>query len=218
MNKGVSEIGFLFDLDGVIIDSEQEYSKIWSQINFEFPSGVKDLEKVIKGCTLSKILSDYYPDSSIREKVSKRLHELEAQMVYNYLPYSKEFLQQLKDKNFPCALVTSSDNQKMSHLNDELPGLLDFFKVVITGDLVKTSKPSPEGYLLAASKLNVAPRYCFVFEDSKQGVMAGNNSGAFVVGVEGTFPPETLKPFTDLMIRNFSEIDLDTLILQVPKP
>lgn len=210
-------IGFLFDLDGVIIDSEKEYSRIWAQINREFPSGIDNLEDVIKGCTLTKILNENYDNDDIRKAVAVRLHQLENCMKYEYLPYSKEFLTELKQRNLPCALVTSSDNEKMEHLREEIDDIFDFFDFIITGDFVKTSKPSPEGYLLAAKKLNKDPKNCVVFEDSLQGVMAGNNAGAFVVGIAGTLPASQLALYSNLVINNFNELNLDNLIDELIK-
>ena len=213
-NKG-ENIGFLFDLDGVLIDSEKEYSRIWSQINKEFPTGVKNLEEVIKGSTLSKILNDHYATEEERIKVAKRLHELENQMKYEYLPYAREFLVKLKEHGYHCALVTSSDNEKMNHLKNEIEDIFEFFEYIVTGDQVKTSKPSPEGYLLAAHKLNKESNKCVVFEDSLQGVMAGRNSGAYVVGIAGTLPAEKLKDHSNIVINSFNELDLDKLIQQL---
>lgn len=207
-----ADIGFLFDLDGVLIDSESEYSRIWSKINQEFPTGIDNLEQIIKGTTLSKILNDYFQED-LREPVAKRLHELENQMQYEYLPFAAEFLTNLNERNLPCALVTSSDNEKMSHLKEELPDLTDHFNIIITGDLVSSSKPSPEGYLLAADKIGVNPRNCVVFEDSLQGVMAGKNADSYVVGMAGTLPKETLAPFSHIVIDNFNDLDLEELIL-----
>lgn len=206
------KIGFLFDLDGVIIDSESEYSRIWRLLNKEFPTGVENLEEVIKGCTLSKILNEFYSDEKTRYEVSLRLHEMEDQMVYNYLPFAEDFLKALSDRKICCALVTSSDNKKIAHLKQELPALLDYFDFVVTGDKVKASKPSPEGYLLGAAKINKDPRKCVVFEDSLQGVMAGRKAGAFVVGVCGTLSSKKIEPYSDLLINNFNEINLDDLI------
>ena len=206
------EIGFLFDLDGVIIDSESQYSKIWAQINREYPTGVENLEQVIKGTTLSKILDDNYKDEETKRKVARRLHELEDRMVYEYLPNAKEFLTRLKEGGYPSALVTSSDDKKMLHLKDEIPDIFDFFDFIITGDQVKTSKPSPEGYLLGAAKINRDPRKCVVFEDSLQGVMAGGNSGSYVVGISGTLPAERLAPHSDVVVGNFNELDFDDLV------
>lgn len=205
-------VGFLFDLDGVLIDSEKEYSKIWSQINQEFPSGIPNLEQVIKGCTLPKILADNYDDDNVRNKVAQRLHELENKMKYQYLPYAREFLVELKNRQISCALVTSSDDEKMAHLREEIPEIFNFFDFIVTGNLVKTSKPSPEGYLLAASKLNKNPINCVVFEDSLQGVAAGYNSGAYVVGINGTISEEKLFSYANEVINNFNELNINDLI------
>lgn len=215
MRKGIVSVGFLFDLDGVIIDSESEYSRIWAKINCEFPTGIKNLEKKIKGCTLIKILSDYYPDPIISEKVAERLHQLESEMNYNFLPYSEEFILNLREIGIPRVLVTSSDEKKMQQLWKQLPQLKDYFDYIITGNLVKSSKPSPEGYLLGAQKIKCSPKNCVVFEDSLQGVMAGRNAGSLVVGVRGTFPEETIAPYSDYLINNFQEIDLDSLIQEL---
>ena len=209
------EIGFLFDLDGVIIDSESEYTNIWNQINEEYPSGYEDLPIRIKGTTLSKILDEYYPQKDLQRHVADRLHLLEMQMNYNYLPHTKEFLIELKRHNLPAALVTSSDNMKMERLWAQLPELREFFLYIVTGDQVSHSKPSPEGYLLGAKKINRQPENCVIFEDSLQGVMAGRNAGAFVVGVCGTLSRETLAPFSHILINDFNEIDLEDLIQQV---
>ncbi|MCH5227439.1 MAG: HAD family phosphatase [Muribaculaceae bacterium] len=215
MGKNKKNIGFLFDLDGVIIDSESEYTRIWAQIGKEFPTGIDNFETKIKGSTLSKILSDYYHDEGTRLLVAQRLHELENKMHYSFLPYSEEFLIQLKQQELPCALVTSSDNQKMAHLYEEIPHLEELFQFIVTGDKVTTSKPSPEGYLLGAEKIGVNPQRCAVFEDSLQGVMAGKNANAFVVGVVGTLPSEILAPYSHIMIQSFNEINLDNLIQQL---
>lgn len=212
-----NKVGFLFDLDGVIIDSESQYSKIWSKINREFPTGKENLEIIIKGCTLTKILNEHFPNEETRIKVSERLHELENQMHYEYLPYARDFLKSLRERHISSVLVTSSDNEKMAHLREEIPEIFDFFDHIITGDLVKTSKPSPEGYLLGAKKINKYPRNCVVFEDSLQGVMAGENAGAYVVGIEGTLPAKELAPHADIVVKSFQEIDLDNLVLILTK-
>ena len=204
--------GFLFDLDGVLIDSESQYSKIWAQINREFPTGVEALELKIKGGTLEKILAEYFPDEATKIKVKDRLHYLESLMEYDYLPGAYEFLNKLEKRGLPKALVTSSDNKKMDHLEEELPGFINIFDYVVTADQISASKPSPEGYLLAANKLGCQPENCAVFEDSLQGVMAGRNAGAFVVGIEGTLPAATLQPYSDIIVRSLAEINLDKLI------
>lgn len=211
------KFGFLFDLDGVLIDSEKEYSRIWSQVNKEYPSGTKSLEVVIKGCTLDKILDDHYPDPDVREKVVTRLYELEKLMKYDYLPGAENLLQSISASHHKMALVTSSNDVKMAHLDEELPELRGMFDFIVTADLITKSKPDPEGYLLAASRIGCEPQYCVVFEDSLQGVKAGRNSGAFVIGVAGTLPAETLAPYADIVVDNLNKLSLDNIIESVIK-
>ncbi len=182
----IRNIGFLFDLDGVLIDSEKEYSRMWAQVNREYPSGTDSLEVVIKGCTLDKILADHYPDCDMQEKVVSRLYELEKKMKYDYMPGAQRLLLALKDMNVPMALVTSSNEVKMAHLKEELPELRDMFDFVV--------------------------RNCVVFEDSLQGVKAGQNSGAYVIGVAGTLPRDVLAPYADRVVDSMEEIDVVDLI------
>lgn len=211
MEKG-NNAGFLFDLDGVLIDSEREYSGIWAQVNREYPSGVVSLEKVIKGCTLDKILDDHYPDLEIRDKVVERLYELEKLMKYEYLPGAEQLLKTLKRLGQPIVLVTSSNDVKMKHLDEEIPELRGLFNFVVTADLITKSKPDPEGYLLGASKIVRNIRKCVVFEDSLQGVKAGRNAGAYVIGVAGTLDRETLSPYADIVVDSLTEVDPEALV------
>lgn len=213
--KKEDKIGFLFDLDGVIIDSESQYDKIWEEINRLYPTGVENLAKKIKGCTLPKILDDYYPEKSVQDEVASKLRELEGCMQYNYIDGSEEFLGILKSRGCTTALVTSSLTDKMQNLVAQIPNILEYFDFVVTGDLVSKSKPSPEGYLKAAARIERNPRNCVVFEDSLQGVMAGHASEALVVGMYGTLEAEKISPFSDILVGSLSELDIDDLIEQV---
>lgn len=207
-----SNVGFLFDLDGVLIDSEKEYSKIWDLVNKEYPSDTKSLAEVIKGCTLDKILDDHYPDPEIRSKVVKRLYDLEQHMHYEYLPGAVALLDFLEKEDIPRVMVTSSNDVKMAHLDEELPDIKGRFSFIVTADMITKSKPDPEGYLLGASKIDINPKHCVVFEDSLQGVKAGKNSGAYVVGVGGTLDRDTLEPYSDIVIDSLEEINPSGLI------
>lgn len=208
----MKETGFLFDLDGVLIDSEKEYTRIWSAIDSEYPTGVKDFAIRIKGMTLTEILNMYYPDSENQRKVTDLLYSMESRMRYDWLPGARELLSYLRDNMLPRVLVTSSNKDKMQHLKDELPELELFFDYIITGDVVTHSKPNPEGYLLGASSINIPPSRCVVFEDSLQGVMAGKAAGATVVGVAGTLDASVIAPYADIVVESLAEIDPKKLI------
>ena len=92
--------GFLFDLDGVLIDSEGEYSKIWAQVNREYPSGIDNLEEVIKGCTLDKILADHIRISIFRKKLWHVFTNLRGECIMNICPERVPYCNHWQEKAF----------------------------------------------------------------------------------------------------------------------
>lgn len=204
-------IGFLFDLDGVLIDSETEYTRIWDEIDKKYPTGVENFAIKIKGMTLPEILSEYFP-KELHGPVIDMLNEKEQKMRYLPLPGAIETLEYLKKHGIGAVLVTSSNEYKMKHLREELPHLESYFRDIVTADKVHHSKPDPEGYLLGAKMLDVPASRCVVFEDSAQGVKAGHASGAYTVGLTTTLTADALRPYTDELIANLAEADLEGII------
>lgn len=188
---------FLFDLDGVLVDSEREYTRIWQHIDDVYPTGVENFSTKIKGTTLPNILDTYYPDLAIRSKVENLLYEQERKMVYSYCPGARELLDGLRADGVPMALVTSSNDVKMEHLYRDLPEIRDYFDTIIDAHDVTRSKPDPQGYLFGAERLGLDIHRCIVMEDSLQGVKAGRSAGAYVVGVAGTLPADVIAPYSD---------------------
>lgn len=205
-------IGFLFDLDGVIIDSESEYTRIWETIEERFPTGIPSFALKIKGQTLTKILDDNYRDPEIRKEVEIMLHDLEKAMRYYYCEGAERLITYLISEAIPRAIVTSSDEHKMAHLYQDIPDFKSNFTKIIDSTYVTRSKPDPEGYLRGAQYLQVSPERCAVFEDSVQGVKAGRAAGALVIGVIGTKTREELEPWCDIMVESLTEIDPISII------
>lgn len=205
-----NDIACLFDLDGVLVDSERIYTKIWEAIECQWPTGIENFAYKIKGTTLEDILERYFPDE-VRDKVIRELIRLEGMMVYAPLPGAIEFIDSLRSCDIPIALVTSSNGLKMEHLWTDMPGFKEKFDVIITGDEVKCSKPDPEGYLAAAKALGVDPQRCAVFEDSLQGVKAGKAAGAYVVGVAGTLKAEDIAPYSNTVVDAVAEVNINDL-------
>lgn len=216
------KIGFLFDLDGVLIDSETEYTRIWTAIAREFyrtPEGEipdddhsRDVALSIKGQTLTHILEEFFPDPETQKEVTMMLDMLEQRMRYSWLPGTTELLERIAQAGYDSVLVTSSNEMKMKHLREELPELEGYFKAIVSADMVKHSKPDPEGYELGASLIGANTARCAVFEDSVQGVASGRGAGAFVVGVAGTVNADLLKENSDIIVSSLEEIDLYKLI------
>ncbi len=193
----------LFDLDGVLVDSEGEYSKFWGAMGDRYGL-VSTFASDIKGTTIGEILQNF-PESD-RDGILAALHEFEANMEYPVYPGVMEFLGRLKKAGIPSAIVTSSDNVKMDLLFGRRPELREMVNVVITGSMVSRSKPDPEGYLKGAELIGAPVEECCVFEDSLQGLQAGRSSGATVVGISTTNSREKVAPLADITVDRFEEI------------
>lgn len=207
----------LFDLDGVLVDTETIYTEFWSEMDRLFPTGTPNFAHVIKGSTLPSILSNYFPSEADRAKVVELLKEQEENMRYVIFDGVIDFLEDLKRHNIPAAIVTSSGDKKMTRLFATNPGFRDYFATVITDSDVKRSKPDPEGYLLGASRLGCGPERAYVFEDSYAGVEAGRRAGANVIALATTNPRETLIEKADAVIDTFVGFSVADMIA-VSKP
>lgn len=199
----------LFDLDGVLVDSEGEYSVFWGGIGDRYRLA-STFAADIKGTTIGEILLNF-PEAD-RQGILEELHAFESEMRYPVYPGVMDFLQSLKNEGIPSAIVTSSDNVKMQLLRRRQPQLLDLVDDIITGSMVTHSKPHPEGYLRGAELLGVPIESCYVFEDSLQGLQAGRSSGATVIGLATTNPRPKVEPLADKTFDRFAEIDLAAII------
>ncbi len=195
---------FLFDLDWVLIDSEGLYTRFWADTEREFPTGIPDFAKKIKGTNLKSIMN-YFSEED-RPKILAKIYDFDSHLTYAPFPGAEEVLKQLKAKGLKTALVTSSNSEKMEQFHKVLPQFRWYFDVIIDGSMVTKGKPDPEGYLLAAQALNEDPKNCIVVEDSLQGVMAGRASGAHVWGMSTTLPADVIAPHADRLFSNIAEI------------
>lgn len=196
----------LFDLDGVLVDTEPVYTRIWSDIDDKVPTGVENFAIKIKGTNLDYILNTYFPSPKAQQRVRCLLAESESKMEFPVYPGIYGLLDFLKRKGILTAIVTSSADDKMQYLEQGIPGFQALFNVVVTGSDVKHSKPHPEGYLLAAQRLGVDAADCVVVEDSINGLKAGRGSGAKVVGIANSLPHEAIAPYADVVLDNTAQL------------
>lgn len=207
-------IAFLFDLDGVLIDSETEYTRIWSEIESYFPTGYPDFAHRIKGTTLENILTTYFKPTD-RERVAEMLFDREARMQYNYCKGAERLLDRLGELHIPKAIVTSSKKEKMDHLRRQRPELWQRVDTIVDADSVTRSKPDPQGYLIGATRIGINPCHCVVVEDSLQGIRAGKAAGCYVVGLSGTFGRDALEEEPDILLNCLEEMNLDSIINEI---
>lgn len=197
---------FLFDLDGVLIDSEGGYTGFWSEMGRIYAPDVPGLAAKIKGMTLDKIFDAYFPGETVRADIRRRLDAYEASMPLAVYPGVLDLLRELRGKGIKTAVVTSSNRAKMDRLYASLPELATLIDITVTDEDVTRSKPDPEPYLTGAARLGVSPEKCAVVEDSLNGLRAGRASGAYVIGITTTNPPETVKPLCDVTLDATADI------------
>lgn len=200
----------LFDLDGVVFDTEPQYTVFWgSQCRLYHPEH-PGLEHEIKGSTLDQIFDRWWsgPLEAEREAVTQRLNDFEAQMHYDYIEGLQDFLAVLRTQEVRTAIVTSSNRQKMDSVYRSRPELRLVFDAILTSEDFTESKPSSQCYLRAAERLGVEPLECVVFEDSFNGLRSGRAAGMYVVGLATTNSREAIAPLSDIQISNYINFSL----------
>lgn len=195
----------LFDLDGVLIDTEDIYTEFWSGIDRQYPTGIENFAYVIKGTTLKTILDEHF-DKKNHPEICQKLRDFEDNMPYRLFDGVIELLSTLRQNGVSTAIVTSSNRLKMSRVFNKLPELEALIDTLVTDEDVTVSKPDPQGYLLAAKRLKALPDSFAVVEDSLHGLEAGRRAGGKVVGITTTNTADLVKPLCDYMTDSVENI------------
>jgi HAD superfamily hydrolase (TIGR01509 family) len=207
-----AEKGIIFDMDGVIVDSELH----WKVVETAFLSsllpawGDSDQSQII-GLSMDHLYSLLVKDYDLQQSREQflALYNEMANDVYllrsALLPGVRELLVHLHHKSIPVALASSSPMRWIRLVLDRFH-LQEFFRVVVSADdLQGEGKPSPAIYLLTASQLGVIPPQCIVIEDSRNGVLSAKRAQMYCVGLRNGFNEEQDLSQADLIIHNFSE-------------
>lgn len=173
----------LFDLDGTLIDTEDQYTVIWGKICRKYRPDIPRLEYLIKGTTLVQIFERYFPNKEDQVEIDQFLDKSEAEMDYSFYPGALAFIEDLKKNGVKCAIVTSSNQKKMSSVRKAIANFDNLFDRVLTSEDFSASKPAPDCYLLGAKVFGCEKDECAVFEDAFTGLQAGMSSGIFTFGI-----------------------------------
>ena len=208
MKKEIEIKAALFDLDGVVFDTESQYTVFWGQQCREYHPEHPGLEQEIKGQTLVQIYDAWF--SGVLEKeqtlITERLNRFEQQMSYDYIAGFMEYITELRRQGVKTAVVTSSNQPKMDAVYKSRPEFRGLFDAILTSEDFEHSKPDPDCYLKAAERLGVGKDNCVVFEDSFNGLKSGRAAGMYVVGLATTNAAEAIAPLCDKVIRDYFEI------------
>lgn len=202
----------LFDLDGVVLDTESQYTVCWDRIGKVYKPDIPHFAHLIKGQTLNQIFDRYFKDEEIvQHEIENQLIEFEKSMDYAYIPGVVAFITDLKRYQVNTAIVTSSNQQKMTNVYQRHPEFQAFFDVILTSEDFKRSKPDPDCYLTAAAHFSVSHNQCVVFEDSINGLKAGNAAQMKVCGLATTNSVEVIEPLSDMVMNDFVGMSYEKL-------
>ncbi len=208
------KVGFIFDLDGVIVDTAKYHYLAWkklaNELGFEFTIEQNELFKGVSRKRCLEILLEIGDikatqeqfDTWMVEKNEDYLGYIDKMDESEILPDVQKILKFLKENNIQIALGSASKNAKPIL---EKVKLLEYFDFIVDGNSVTKAKPDPEVFLIAAKNMNIDPENCIVFEDALAGIEAANNAKMISIGIG----EEKILKEADYNFNDFTEIDLN---------
>ena len=181
----------IFDMDGVLFDTERMYMECWREA--AEPRGLKNVDEISKACigrtlqgtkeVFEAAKAEQGIDVSfeeLHEDCSRRFKEKEEREGLPEKPGVHEILKYLKKQGIPVALASSTRKAAvMEHL--DRAGITSYFQKIICGDMVEHGKPAPDIYLKACEELGEMPENCIAVEDSKNGILSAHNANMSVI-------------------------------------
>ncbi len=210
----------IFDMDGVIIDSNPFHVRKWETLLTEhgIPFDRAALPKQVLGPRNGPTLRRFFGEALTPEFQQRLCEELEVRFRRAFGPHARPFpgverlIGECQANGVLLALASSAMSKNVNFIVDTLD-LRASFQVILNGDEVAKAKPYPEIYEKAAAKLSLKPADCVAIEDSFVGIAAAKSAGMKCVGVASTFSSEDLRDETeaDLVIPNLEALDLKRL-------
>ena len=200
----------VFDMDGVIFDSERAYIDAYKQLAPQY--GLDDVDAVHRACmdsigvtreTTKRIFFSYVGREFDYDRYRDEVGEILSKTDYEIKPGVYELFAWLESQGASIALASSTRFVSVKQVLDHAD-LTRYFDVIVCGDMVSNSKPHPEIFLTAAERLGVEPEDCYVIEDSYNGIRAAHAAGMHPIMV-----PDILQP--DEEIRGLAEVVLPSL-------
>ena len=212
-----STVAFIFDMDGVIVDSNPAHKIALKQFCKKYGKDLSEeelREKIYGRRNQDWLVKIFGPLDD--EKMRAYADEKEAlyREIYDQdikpLSGLTDFLRRIEKAGIPSAIATSAPRSNVDFTLVKT-GLGRYFSTILDDSFVKEGKPHPDIYLKTAKAMNFEPSQCVVFEDSLAGVESAKGAGCKVVGITTTHNSEELNK-TDLVIADFQDLDPKKLI------
>jgi beta-phosphoglucomutase len=218
MKSKMKKLAVIFDMDGVIVDSNHAHkeaiNKFCKEHNVELTE--ERFNQFVNGRQNRDWIPALFGGQLSNEQIIELAREKEELFRKIYLktiqplPGLEEFLIKLEKENIPKAIATSAPVENVN-FTLEKTGLKKYFTTILDDRNVTIGKPDPQIYINTVEALNYKPSNCVVFEDSLSGIKAARGAGCKVVGVSTTHSAEELKE-TDLTIKDFRGLSIEALI------
>jgi sugar-phosphatase len=202
----------IFDLDGVIIDSNPDIIKFWS--SWAAKEGFSLTDQMIRewvfGRRVTATIEGLFAHLSDERKKEIELdgYSFDQSMQPEGIAGINKFVQALTNIQYTMGVATSSHHARMIQMLERV-GIADNFVHFVTAHDVSKGKPDPEPYLKMAEKINISPSQCLVFEDANSGVQSAIAAGMQVIGIGNAVTIEELLIHGALeVITNFTEIEI----------
>lgn len=189
----------IFDMDGVIIDSESVCDRTWQAALAE--EGFSDDKDAINKCRgtnytdscliLRELYGDDFPAEKFMARASELFHQIENTQGIPLMPFAKETIEYLAPK-YTLALASSTKEASVRRLLKDT-GVLGYFKTLTCGDMVSHSKPDPEIYRLSCASIGIKPEECAAIEDSPNGIKS-----AYAAGLKPVMVPDCMQPTEEI--------------------
>lgn len=208
----------IFDMDGVLVDSNPFHIRKWMDLLREcnIPFRPEDLPEQILGVRNDDAFRHFFGPQLTKEEIQQFSERLEERFRAAFGPHARplpgvmSLMRQLEAAGVPMALASSAIRPNIEFIVDSL-GLRSFFRVLVSGDDVRLPKPHPEIYLKTAKELGVPPAGSVGFEDSLPGLRAVKAAGMKSVAIASTFPIEDLRCCADLAVLSFEHLSIAKL-------
>lgn len=214
-NRNTKIKGLLFDMDGLILDTEKLYTRFWQEatnalgypMTKEQALGMRSLNKEFGAAKLQSYFDKPVSYDEVRLKRIELMDAFIEKEGVEAKPGVKELISYLKEKGIKAAIATSSPLDRTETYLKSV-GLETAFDKLISGYMVKKGKPEPDIYELAAAELGLTPSECLALEDSPSGLLSASRAGCFPVMI-----PDQDQPTEDTMQLLFAKADrLDQVV------
>lgn len=194
--------GAVFDMDGLMIDTEKLLVRFWKESAGEYGYnmtdenvlGIRSLSRKYSVPLLKGIFGEEFPFSEVRSRRISLMNDYIDKYGFEVKKGLFQLLDYLEKNNYLIAVATATDRERAEYYLKKIDAY-KYFDAVICGDMVTNGKPDPDIYITASGKLGLMPNECVAFEDSPNGIKSAYSAGCRVVMIPDlTQPDDEVKP------------------------